>query len=614
MESPQGILMQQQAKILEIAKSREIEPSQLQNALVEICGKMSTLVNVERVGVWLSQDDDNKLHNYAQYDKQNGHYRSDTVLEESSCMTYFNLLHSHRTIAVDNIYEDERTKELVPFFLEQASSVSAMLDAPIITSSGVKGVLCCESFVERKWTAQEQLFAGTFADMIAIILERMERLEVERQLEKLAFFDQLTDLPNQNHYCKYVSSKIDLSPVKPFNIVYIRIDKFEYMQDVLGYECGENLVRDIAQRLGEKKRKEDFIARVGNYHFVLVTEPIKETICSKLSAMYQELTKPFFTANQEIYCTFSMGVSSYPEHGEKPEILLSSARSGVLQNASKVNRGGIYHFEKNAAQIMETDLHIEMNLRKALELDQFELYYQPQINTLTQELKGYEALIRWNHPDLGIVSPAKFIPMAESTGIIVEIGEWVVDQALSTLKAWNTEKSKDITISINASARQFLHKDFPSLVGKYLDKHQVCPSKLVIEITESLALENTVEVSEQLTIFNKMGVSISIDDFGAGYSSLTYLLHFPVSTLKLDRQFIQHVHQDPKSMIIIKTLIRLAKDLDINLIAEGVEEEEQSNLLQDLGCYMIQGYLYGKPMPKEEAFRFLLNSNKNELV
>lgn len=614
MQSPQGILMQQQMKILEIAKSRDIQPYQLENAMVEMFGKMSQLINVERVGVWLTSKDNKTIYNFAQYDQKSGHYKSDVILDQSSSVHYFSLLHSHRTIPITDIYKDKRAEELLPFYTEYAKEVRALLDAPIITSSGVKGVLCCESFSAREWTSQEQLFVGTFADMIAIVLERMERLEVEQQLEQLAFYDQLTGLPNQNNFTRFVREKVEASPNSPFYIVYIKIDKFEYVQDVLGYEYGESLVKDVAQRLLQIKEKTDFIAKVGNHHFVLVFNQSEHDSKEKLKALYQELAQPFYTKEQEVYSTFSMGVSIFPEHGEKPEQLLSSARSGILQNISKVNRGGIHYYEKNVAQMMETDLHIEMNLRKALELNQFELYFQPQINTLTQELKGFEALIRWNHPHLGIVSPAKFIPMAESTGIIVEIGEWVLDQALTTLKSWNDQGYNEISISVNASARQFLHKDFPELVKSYLDRHQVCTGKLVIEITESLALENNLEVSNQLGKFNKMGINISIDDFGTGYSSLTYLLHFPVSTLKLDRQFIQNVHRDKKSMIIIETLIRLAKELNITLIAEGVEEEEQSILLQSLGCYVIQGYLYGKPMPKEDAYVFMSNFGINELV
>jgi diguanylate cyclase (GGDEF)-like protein len=388
-------------------------------------------------------------------------------------------------------------------------------------------------------------------------------------------------------------------------VLFLDLDRFKGVNESLGHRAGDQLLYAVSERLRICVRESDTLARVGGDEFVVILTVIsdEERISSAAGKILAVISEPFIIEGQELYLTTSIGVAVYPTDGSDVQTLLKHADLAMYQ-AKDMDRNNFQFFSSELnVRVMERML-LESSLRRALERDEFQLFYQPQINVVTGRIVGFEALLRWHHPDLGLILPDKFIPLAEETGLILTIGEWVIRAACRQGRAWRNSGLQPVRIAVNLSGRQFRTK-LDQIVAAILLETGFDACWLELELTESILMRNAAENLELLQSLASMGCSLSIDDFGTGYSSLAYLKHFPLGRLKIDRSFVRDIITNPDDMAIAKIIIDMAHTLKMDVTAEGVEVREQLELLKSYGCREMQGYLFSKPVPAVRAEELL---------
>ncbi|MGE5705002.1 MAG: putative bifunctional diguanylate cyclase/phosphodiesterase [Clostridia bacterium] len=437
--------------------------------------------------------------------------------------------------------------------------------------------------------------------LLVMAMDITERMNHEEMIAHQLRTDALTGLPNRVHFYEKVTAAIaeEESSSRTFAVMVLDLDRFKVINDMLGHGLGDQLLRSVALRLTELPGSDFEIARLSGDSFaVLLPNRNQAQTAEWAESIIQQFVGPFTLAKHELYITPSMGISMYPQDGTDAETLIKHADTAMyLAKEQGKNTYQFYQADRSAAA--NRKFMLEGYLRKALSKNEFELYYQPKMNIRTGELIGMEALLRWNHPELGMVSPADFIPLAEETGLIVLIGEWVIQTACVQNKQWQDEGHAPLKVSVNLSARQFQH-DLVQKVRKALSHSGLDPQWLELEITESILMQNEETIISILGELKETGVLISIDDFGTGYCSLSYLKHFPLDTLKIAQPFIRDLSNGTVDAAIATALITLGHSLGLNVIAEGVETHSQLRILQDQECDEIQGYLLSRPLPSHE--------------
>lgn len=568
--------------------------------LKETCQDIATLIDCERVEIWLFNEERTQLYLEVIYDCRKDATMNVEVIYKDEVPSYFESMLNQRTLAVNDITDSPVMSELYDQLSEDYRHLSSMLDASIVLSWGIGGVLCCLSEDKRHWTPIEKHVTASVADMLGIILDRYHRTKVEEHIYDLAYTDTLTNLDNQHSFYKKVTEKLQTTlKNQQGTFIYIVLDQFSDIQGALGYDAGEVVLTRVSERLKRSFPEPATIARIGFDHFV-VFSPIlmnDKQSAKNIAHITEAISKPMDVYGQEVYITFSFGISCYPEHVQHAKKGVQAAQIALNDARQKRSRKaqGIYHSDMQG--LMTESLLSEMNLRKALDEKQFQLYYQPQVSCNLGEVHGFEALIRWNHPDRGLISPGHFIPLAESTGLIISIGQRVIREAFSQLARWQASGHGHFTLSVNLSPAHFLHEALPAFLEKCAKRSCVSPHKLILEVTENVDFEYHETVKERIMELNEMGFSISIDDFGTGYSAFVYLQHLPIQEIKIDQQFIRGIDRDPKSEAVVKTIIQLGKMLNLKTIAEGVETLEEWNVLKQIGCDDIQGFYFSKPLP-----------------
>ncbi|GAA0726926.1 hypothetical protein GCM10008905_23940 [Clostridium malenominatum] len=426
-----------------------------------------------------------------------------------------------------------------------------------------------------------------------------ELQENENRIEEMAYYDKVTGLPNRN----YIMERFE---IKNSALIFLDIDEFKKVNDTLGHNKGDELLKKIAFRLKKYSPSNSMVGRFGGDEFlILIPEfyDIKELeeICNNLINMFKV---PFILDGVRNYVTASLGISVAPMDGEEIDVLLKNADTAMYR-AKEQGKNQYCFFNHTMSKELLRKISIENNLRHALKKNEFKLYYQPQINLYSGKIEGMEALLRWNNKELGFVSPNEFIPIAEKNGLIVPIGNWVMKKACQQNKIWLSKGFKYDYIGINVSSIQFVRDDFVNTVSNVLEREKLPSSYLDIEITESLLIDSTENNINKLKDLKSMGVKISLDDFGTGYSSLNYLMQFPINKLKIDKSFVQNICNNKEQELIIDVIINLSKRLGQKVVAEGVETKEQLELLKSMGCDIAQGYYFSKPLSVEDMEELL---------
>lgn len=416
----------------------------------------------------------------------------------------------------------------------------------------------------------------------------------------MAYHDMLTGLGNQRLFQKDLRSVIETQTSEKHNsaVLMIDLDRFKFINDYLGHETGDALLQQVSERLVKIMGHDGTVYRYAGDEFTIIMQNINESkVLLKAQTLISEIGKHFDLDGFEAILTASIGISLFPKHASDIKGLMR-ASDHAMYYAKRQGRNNYQMYNAQIDGLSKTDLHMETLLHKALDKQEFVLFYQPQYDAVTHEVSGIEALLRWNSKDLGMVSPADFIPLAEETGMIVPIGEWVIREACSQNKEWQRQGLPPVPVSVNLSLRQFYQTDLVEKVGLILKETKLDPKYLELEITETIAMQPDIAI-HVLNELKAIGVLIAMDDFGTGYSSLNYLRRFPIDHLKIDKAFVQGIQQDEEDRSIIATIIALGHNLNMPVIAEGVETEEQANLLKSYKCDMFQGYLYSRPLPAE---------------
>lgn len=465
---------------------------------------------------------------------------------------------------------------------------------------------------------RSQLFLSKSESALKKAIEKLqdEVLEHEKTQEKIkyiAYHDTLTGLPNRNLLNELLVHSITLAERnnKCMAVLFLDIDGFKMINDSKGHGMGDQILQEVAERLLKTLRKSDVIARHGGDEFIVIIEELDncsgvELIANKIINCFQE---PFHLENQDYFLTTSVGVAVYPADGQTPDMLIKNA--DIAMYKAKENGKNQYLFCTPVMKdVANETMELSTNLYRAIEKNELELYYQPQLSCHNNQIMGVEALIRWRHPVMGLISPAKFIPIAEKTGLILPIGEWVLRTACQQNKKWQEQGLPKIRMGVNLSLRQFHNNDLLNLVESVLKETKLAPQYLELEITETIAMKEKSYIINTLNAFRQIGVSIAIDDFGTEYSSLSYLKHLPVDRLKVAMQFIRGIGIDHKDEALAKGIIVLAKSIGMNVIAEGVETKEQLEFFKNHNCDEIQGYYFFKPLIEAEMTKLLITYNK----
>jgi diguanylate cyclase (GGDEF)-like protein len=477
--------------------------------------------------------------------------------------------------------------------LAAAHNIGAGIDTAIVCGERLFGVLGVYADGTRRFGTDDANFLHGVANILATAVERHE---ARSRLTWLAQYDPLTNLPNRRRLTQCLEEAI--AQAGRAAVMFIDLDRFKNVNDMLGHGVGDQLLVQAAKRLQACARDADVVARLGGDEFALVLPALASDADAAAVAarVVEALAQPFYLEGQPLFVSASVGIATYPENGRDAECLLKNADTAMYgaKNGGRNNyQFYVAEMHENATQRLQT----EAQLRQALERAEFLLHYQPKLDLAAGTISGFEALLRWNHPQRGLVPPLEFIAILEDTGLILPVGEWVIGEVCRQLKAWQAQGMAVRPVAVNLSARQLQQADLAGAVERIVVRAGVDPALLEFELTESMLMANPEAAVEILTRIKALGIRLSVDDFGTGYSSLAYLKRFPLDALKIDRTFVRDLPDDPDDAAITKAVIRLAHSLSLKVVAEGVENAAQLRELEQYGCDEIQGYYVSRPLP-----------------
>ena len=585
-----------QEKLFDLVRMPDVNEATVHQAISYMCQVVSDMLDVDTVSIWHFDDTYASICCQVAYSKEVGHTQPDLIVDRDAAPVYFDALRTNRVLPFDDVRSHPWVKDLYQQYFVEGQRIYSMLDAPIYANEYAKGVICCETFAPRTWTYMEELIVSTLSDFIAILYLRLERQSIEEHVTRLAYTDALTGLMNENAFVEHVDRVREEADGHLGSLIYLKVDKFRAIEDALGLEKADALVKDVAARLRHIVDP-TMLARISQSGFMVWT-PYGDRI--KAFGVADMLAE---TVTKEAYAVGALDVvltmSAFIAIEDKTYSTLELIHATRLAESGNVQRGIVTFYEPEMGEKAAAELTLEMNLRKGIALNEFTLFYQPKIDAATGRLNGFEGLMRWLHPEQGLVPPLDFIPLAESTGVIITLEEQMFTIACRQLKEWH-DAGRKYRLALNLSARHFLSDGVVDKFAHIVRDIGVCPTYLTFEITESVGMENQLHVIERFIDFRDVGFSISIDDFGTGFSAFVYLKHYPIHEIKLDRQFIQATESDPTGNVIVQSIIELAKGLKLRTVCEGIETESQRQTLKALGCDEMQGYYFSRPLPIEE--------------
>lgn len=506
---------------------------------------------------------------------------------------------------INYVYKEDRLEVMRSMSrLAETGEGHASLEFRLLPANGEKIWVGWSASLIREQNGDSRMFIFHLSDIT-------DRKRAEARLVHDAFHDSLTDLPNRALFLDRVEVAFKRSQRhidSYFAVVYLDLDRFKLVNDTYGHHFGDDLLRQISTRLANSLRDSDTVARLGGDEFAMIIEEAasSDEVEQFIGRLMSELAKEYNIEQRSLFATFSVGVAFWNRDYASAEDLLRDADTALYQ-AKRGGRNRYVIFEQAMQENVSRFLEVETDLRKALGRNEFRVFYQPIVSLGDGRLSGFEALIRWEHPVHGLVSPAEFIPIAEETGLIIEIGDWVLEESCRQMAEWKAADPNlsELWVSVNASCRQFNQPDFVDRVIAALDRSGLDAANLKLEITESMMVDNLDLIVDKMEQLNRLGVRISIDDFGTGYSSLNNLHRLPLNSLKIDRSFVNRIEAGGEGEEIIRTIISLAKTLKLELIAEGIETPLQASHLENLDCSFGQGYYFGRPVDAEAAREIL---------
>lgn len=501
---------------------------------------------------------------------------------------------SRESVVGRNIYDSPITGDYFKEVLEQGKIFE---NEEIQFKDAVGNLVVC--LFDAQPIYKEDKMIGAFGQFRDI----SDRYLLQEKYNYLAYHDDLTNLPNRryiNREVETIITELKAGHHQTMALLYIDLDRFKVINDNFGHSYGDELITKVSERLRGCLGEKDTLARMGGDEFIFLLTDFSspDYATKKAEEILNLFHEPFQLGKKELHTTASIGVAIYPDYPISMEKLMVYADNAMYQAKSRGKNCYVIHTSELLEDMMD-EYGLEIDLRRALENNEFVLHYQPQIHNQTEKLVGFEALIRWQHPRLGLLPPGKFIKLAEENGLITQIGEWVINEACSQNKKWQDAGMAPIKVSVNLSTQQFLTRNLVTYMENVLKRTALDPQYIVVEITEYMAMEYdySIRVLKQL---KSLGIGISIDDFGTGYSSLNYLKNFPIDYIKIDKSFINELMNDPNDAIIVNAIITLAHNLRKEVIAEGVETVEQLEFLKNHQCDIIQGFFFSKPLPVEE--------------
>lgn len=466
-----------------------------------------------------------------------------------------------------------------------------------------------------KWLTISTVFNedSTIQQRVAMFTDISQKREAENLIWRQANFDMLTKLPNRQMFHDRLEQQIKKAnrAARPLALIFLDLDRFKEVNDTLGHDIGDALLRDAAQRLSSCVRETDTVARLGGDEFTIILSDLDDlgSVSRVAQEILRKLSEPFSLGSEVVYISASIGITLYPEDATEIEVLLKNADQAMYA-AKNLGRNRYSYFTPSMQQAAQHRMQIANDLRVALSRDQFWIAYQPIVDLATGNIYKAEALLRWQHPTKGFISPKEFIPVAEDTGLINEIGNWVFRQAAKQVKIWRNSLHPEFQISVNKSPIQFYNEGETHLAWyDHLKELGLTGQSVVVEITEGLLLDANPLVTDRLLEFRDAGIQVAIDDFGTGYSALSYLKKFDIDYLKIDQSFVRNLAPGSDDMALCEAIIVMAHKLGMQVIAEGVETEEQRDLLIAAGCNYAQGYLFSKPVPAEDLEKLFLAPN-----
>ena len=573
------------------------------NKATEVSAKV---LNVERVSIWLFNDDKTVLTCANLYLRDAATHESGMVLTAKDYPRYFKAICSGEILSADDARNDVRTREFNDSYLVPLN-IYSMLDSPIFQGDDLIGVICHEKVGEKKsWQPDEAEFANSMVNAISLTLEIKKRHliqeELKTQKETLhhhAHHDSLTNLPNRSLFNDRLNQAIKQAQRDDTKlaVLFLDLDHFKGINDSMGHKVGDELLIEVARRLNNKIRQTDTLARLGGDEFCIILNqiPNNDMVIEITQSLIKTMNSAIEVFDQSFYITTSVGIAIYPDDGNTPDELLKNSDAAMYQ--AKDDGRNTYHFYTLSMTKKAFErIAMESSFRNALIKEEFKVHYQPQIDAESGQLIGTEALVRWMHPDMGLISPAKFLNFAHETGLIILMDQWVMKTAMTQYTRWYNDGLNPGVLALNLSMRQLQKEDFIDTIKALLEATGCQPQWLEFEVTESQIMNDFAAAIQVLNKLKDLGISLAIDDFGIGYSSLSQLKRLPINKLKIDRSFIRDLPHDEEDVVITKSIISLSRSMGLTVIAEGVETKQQKDFLLQNGCHYMQGHYYKKPV------------------